>query len=130
MRYAAGELGDLEASSDLAEGIGEDLAVLGGDDRGDLLLVGVEELAELEEDLGALGQGGGLPVVLPRGPGGADDLVDEGGGGEVERAGLLAGGGVVDRAGALGRALPWGTVDEVSDACRVHGSHFRSGGLC
>ncbi len=38
VRDAAGELDDLEAAGDLAERVGEDLAVLGGDDRGEVVL--------------------------------------------------------------------------------------------
>ena len=36
VRDAAGELDDLQAAGDLAERVGEHLAVLGGDDRGQL----------------------------------------------------------------------------------------------
>ena len=101
----------------------EHLAVLGGDQGGDVLLALVEQLAELEQHLGALGQRDAAPL---RGPGlvrGGDDLADEVGRGEVELAGLLAGRGVEDRARALGGALPGGAVDEVGDAGRgrAHG---------
>ena len=106
VRDAAGELGDLEATGDLTEGVGEDLAVLGGDQRGDVLLALVEQLAEPEEHLGALGQRDAAPAGGPGLVRGGDDLVDEVGRGEVELAALHAGGGVEDRAGALGGALP------------------------
>ena len=56
MRDAAGELDDLEAAGDLAERVGDDLAVLGGEDRGELVLAGVEDLAEREQHLLALAQ--------------------------------------------------------------------------
>ena len=51
MRDAAGEFDDLLAAGDLAERVGDHLAVLGGDDLGQLLLAGVEQLAEVEQDL-------------------------------------------------------------------------------
>ena len=41
VRHAAGELHDLLAAADLAQGVGEHLAVLGGDDLGQLALAGV-----------------------------------------------------------------------------------------
>ncbi len=40
MREAAGELDDLEPAGHLARRVGGDLAVLGGDERGDLVSVG------------------------------------------------------------------------------------------
>ncbi len=66
VRDAAGELGDLEAAGHLAERVGEDLAVLGGDEGGDVLLALVEQLAEREEDLGALGQRDVAPLLASR----------------------------------------------------------------
>jgi hypothetical protein len=80
--------------------------VLGGDELGDLVLALVEQLAELEEHLGALGQrecchSFSHATFAPR-----DDLVDQLRRGQVEHTGLLAGGGVVDRRGALGRCPP------------------------
>ena len=51
----AGELDYLEAPGDLAESIGEHLAVFGGNELGDPLLVPVEKLTELEEHRAALG---------------------------------------------------------------------------
>ena len=123
VRDAAGELGDLEATGHLAEGVGEDLAVLGGDQRGDVLLALVEQLAELEEHLGALGERDAAPLRGPGRVGGGDDLVDEVGRGEVELAALHPGGRVEDGAGALGGALPRSAVDQVGDAGRgrAHG---------
>ena len=66
---AAGEFDDLLAAADLAQSIGDDLAVLAGDDLGQLLLAGVEQLAEVEQDLGALGQRGVAPRRESRGRG-------------------------------------------------------------
>ena len=56
MRYPAGELDDLLAAADLAQRIGDDLAVLTGDDLGQFALALVEQLPELEQNRGALGQ--------------------------------------------------------------------------
>ena len=71
MRDAAGEFDDFLAAGDFAEGVGDDLAVLGGDDFGELALAGVEQLTELEQHLGALGQRGVTPGG-ERGGGGVD----------------------------------------------------------
>jgi hypothetical protein len=43
LRDAAGELDDVDAAADLALCVGEDLAVFGGDDRGQRVLVLVEQ---------------------------------------------------------------------------------------
>ena len=56
MRDAAGEFDDLLAATDLTQGVGDDLAVLAGDDLGKFLLARVEQFADVEQDLGALGQ--------------------------------------------------------------------------
>ena len=48
LRDAAGELDALEAAGDLAEGVGAHLAVLAGDEGGELVAVPVEQLAEAE----------------------------------------------------------------------------------
>ena len=106
VRDAAGELGDLEPAGDLAEGVVEDLAVLAGDQLGDALLVAVEQLAELEQHLRALGERDGAPAVSPRLLGSGDHLVDQVGRGEIECSGDLSGCGVVDVAGAVRGALP------------------------
>ena len=58
---AARELDDLHAAGDLAVGVGEHLAVLGGEDLGELVLAGVEQLAEGEHHRLALGDGGVAP---------------------------------------------------------------------
>ena len=49
LRDAAGELDVLQAAGDLAGGVGEHLAVLGGDDRGQLVGAVVQQLAEGEQ---------------------------------------------------------------------------------
>ncbi len=58
--------------ADLAEGVGDDLAVLAGDDLGQLTLALVEQFAEPEQYLGALGQRRVTPG-RERGGGGVDD---------------------------------------------------------
>ena len=92
---AAGELDDLEAAGDLADGVGVHLAVLGGDDRGELVLAAVEQLAEGEHHLRTPRERGGAPAA-----GGAgrrvDDLGRVGLAGQRDAAGDLAGGGVGD----------------------------------
>ena len=52
----AGELDDLLAAADLTQRVGDHLAVLGGQDLRQLTLALVEQLAELEQHLRALGQ--------------------------------------------------------------------------
>ena len=69
---AARELDDLEAAGDLAQRVGVHLAVLGGDDRGELVLAAVEQLAEGEEDLGTPGQRRGAPARGARAAAGDD----------------------------------------------------------
>ena len=54
--HAARELDDLQPARHLAERVGAHLAVLGGDDRGQLVLAGVEQLAEREQHLGTPGE--------------------------------------------------------------------------
>src|SRR5581483_9092808 len=90
-------LDHLEAARDLAERVREDLAVLGGEDAGDVLAVLVDELPDAEEELGAAREGDGAPALerLLRSPDGRVDLLDAR---EVDRARLLAGCGVPDRA--------------------------------
>ena len=56
MRDAAGELHDFLPAGHFAEGVIQDLAVLGRDDGGELALAGIEQLAEGEKDLCAAGK--------------------------------------------------------------------------
>ena len=115
MRVTTRELDDLLTTAHLTEGVSQDLAVLAGDDGGDLLLVRVEQFAELEEDLHALGQGGAAPS-LGGGLRGSHGRVHVLTGREVDRLGDLAGGGVVDVTVALRGAVPEATVDPMRDA--------------
>ena len=98
-----GELDVLDAAADLALGIRENLAVLGRDDRGELVGALDEQVAEAEEHVGALDEARRPPC-------------GEGGGGRGDRGvGLCrrresdlglhrTGRRVVDGAGALGRS--------------------------
>ena len=133
MGYAAGEFDDFLAAADLAERVGEHLAVLGGDDGGQLLLAGVEQLAEREEDRGALGDRGVAPGGEGR-AGGLDDGARVGDVGQRDLAGHLAGGGVGDGGGpvaAAGEVLATGPVTDGADAsvgrCESHASILAAG---
>ena len=72
---SGGELDVLDAAADLALGVGEHLAVLAGDDRGELVLPLDQQFADPEEDVGALGQAGGPPSGQG-GAGGRDGFLD------------------------------------------------------
>ena len=61
VRDAAGELEVLEAARDLAQRVGRDLAVLGGQQRGEVAAMGVDEVPDPEQDLGALRERGRAP---------------------------------------------------------------------
>ena len=65
VRGAAGELDDLEAALDLAARVVDRLAVLGGDDAGELAGAGGEQLAEAEQDVRALGSDCALHASKP-----------------------------------------------------------------
>src|SRR5204863_5905348 len=101
-------------------GVSEHLAVLGGDDRREVVDARSKQLAAPEEDAGARRQrcgppgGGGLGSAAHR-------VVDLVAAREVDLAGLLAGRGVVDGAGATGAAGGRGAVGPVGDA----GGHAR-----
>ena len=56
MGYATGELDHLDAARHLAEGVLGDLAVLGGDQPGEVLPVAVGQIAEAEQDAGPGGE--------------------------------------------------------------------------
>ena len=96
VRDAAGELDVLQAPGHLAQGVGEDLAVLGVR-SGQLLAVGVDQLPEVEHAPRCAATG-----RWPARPGNAclrhaDGGVDLSGGGQVDLGLLLAGRRVPDR---------------------------------
>ena len=72
-----GELDVLQPAGDLADRVGQHLAVLGGDDRGQVVGPLVQQLAEREEHRGPLGQRRTAPLaggLARRGDGGLDLL--------------------------------------------------------
>ena len=111
---AAGELQDLDAPRDLAGGVGRDLAVLGGEERREAVAVGLDEVPDLEHDLGPAAQARRAPAG-ERGPGGVDRGVDLLAGREVDLARHVAGGRVVDGPAATGRRCDAPAADPVVD---------------
>ena len=113
-RDTACEFDVLNAAGELTSCIARHLAMLDRDELGDLCAVLVDELAELEHDLGALGERGEAPGgkgLLGIG----DGPVDLGDRGETDLGLHLAGGGIVDRAGAAGGGRDECPVDPVID---------------
>src|SRR5262249_11599427 len=107
LRDAAGELDDLESAVDLAERIRRDLAVLAGQERGDVLLVFLDELAVGEEDARPAGERG----LAPAGEGllrGRDRRVDVPSRTQRDPPRLLSGARVV------GRTMTAIAVDELA----------------
>ena len=97
---AAGKVDGLTAAGDLAEGVAVGLAALAHDGVSNLILVIDDELAELEHDVHALGQGGAAPLLL-RVAGDLDDMIEAMLVSQGELVDDLAGGGVFDADGLL-----------------------------
>ena len=114
-RDPAGELDHLEPAGDLAERVGEHLAVLGREDARNLLAAVVHELADPEHQLGPLRERGGAPRGERRLRGG-DRGTDLLGRRQVDLAALLPERRVVDGSGAAGRSLDGLAADPVADA--------------
>ena len=114
MRNAAGELDHLEAALHLAIGVGQDLAVLPGDDGGEFLAVALQQFLEFEHHAGAAQRRGGSPGG-PCGGGGGDGGVDFGGAGQSDASDYLAGGRIVDVAEFAAGAGRWFAADEMPD---------------
>src|SRR5207248_2001688 len=112
---AAAVLDHLEPAGDLTLGVREHLAVLGGQELGDLGPVPVDEVADAEEELRAAGERERTPLRKGplRGLDGAIDLLDRR---EVDLGGLLAGRRVVDRPAAPGLTCYARSADPVVDA--------------
>jgi hypothetical protein len=88
----------LDALEHVAAGLGEDLAVLVGDQPAELVEVALEQVFEAKQDLDALLERGVLPAG-ECGLGGRDGAGDVGGAGEGDVAEDLPVAGVVDRQG-------------------------------
>ena len=114
VRDAAGELHHLEAALDVALGVGDDLAVLAGEELRELVVIALHELEELEQHPRPPLRVGGGPRrlralrVLHRRP-------DLGLGGERHLPGHLAGHGLVDVAEAPGGPPDLLAADEMPD---------------
>ena len=120
VRDAGGELEVLEPAGDLTQRVRGDLAVLGGQQRRDLLAVLLDQVPDAEHDLGP-------PRERRRAPGGErrlrrgdgrPHLLDRR---EVDVLGDRARGGVVDRTLATRGAGHDATVDPVADPSRGRG---------
>ena len=115
---AAGKIEGFAATLDLADGVGVVLAVLLDDRLGQLVLVGEHQLAHLEHDGGALGEGNLGPFLLGR-LGAGDGVVEVSWAGRHQLTDDLAGGGVLD-GNHVGRlTLVGGAVDPVGDCGHV-----------
>ena len=120
MRDAAGELDHLEPALDVAAGVGEHLAVLGGEQRGELVHARLDQPLELEHHPRAPLRVDRRPAGL-RGHGRLDRLVHHACIGEDDPRLHLAGVGVEHVAGAPG-ARDCRAVDEVGDLTHASNS--------
>ena len=124
------ELDVLEAARDLTGGVGEDLAVLSRDDRGELVGAFTQELAKREEHSGSFGQRGVSPV-LGGGHCRCDGAVDLVAGGQIHLGAHHPRRGVVDEGRSAGGAWGLTAVDPVSDSPSLwdelcHGCRLRA----
>ena len=127
VRDAARELDVLEAAGDLAERVGRDLAVLGGQQRRDLVAVRVDQVPDPEEDLG--------PLRERRRPPGRERTASARPrrrrpprpSRSRPRVASRAGRRVVDRTASARRALDCAPADPVVDVARLAGTRRRSG---
>ena len=114
MWNAAGELHDFDSAGDFASRIGQNLAVFAGNDRGELVGMGIQQFLELEHDARATQRRGGRPCrkrFLCRFDGGGDFTF-----GSERHAGFYtAQRRIVDVAVAPALAGDFGTTDEVVD---------------
>ena len=114
LRDAGGELDVFEAAGGFAAGVGEDFAVLAGEELGYLVQALLEDFAESEEDAGSAE--GWLPGPFGKGFGCCGDGFVDFGGRCEGYAGLdCTGGGVVDVAETAGVAGGGFAVDPVVD---------------
>ncbi len=111
---AAGELDDFEPALDVALGVGEGLAVLGGEEPGEAVVLLVHQLEELEQHARASLRIGRRPGRL-RGLGIGDRLLHLRFLGEGDLGLHLAGIGVEHVAAASGGARDLLAADEMAD---------------
>ena len=114
LRHPARELHDLEPARDLAHRVAQHLAVLGGDDRRELLGALIEQVAEPEEDPRALRERRRAPR-RERGARGVDRGVDLGRRRERDLLGHPAGRGIEHIASPLRRSVDELAVDPVGN---------------
>ena len=125
LRDAARELDALQRALHLAARVGQRLAVLRGDDGGQLGLVADDRLPHGEQHMGALADRRVAPSALglDRHRDGGVDLLDRG---QVDLGRHLPGGRVVDGGGAPGGAWCGATGDDVTDVFhRIDGTAVR-----
>src|SRR5439155_4416883 len=115
---SAAELDHLEPARDLPLCVAEHLAVLGGQEPGQVVLMLEQELAHAEEERRFLREGRRAPVGERRlrGLNSAVHLLDRR---EIHRAALAAGRRVVDGAGPAGFTGDGSTADPVTDPLDV-----------
>ena len=114
MRNSAGELDHFEPALNIALGIGDGLAVLGGEKLGQVVELLLHQLEELEENAGATLRVGCSPRRLSR-LGIGDRLLDLRLAGESDLGLNLAGIGVENVAAAAGCSRHVLAADEMTD---------------
>ena len=112
LRRTAGELDHLETARHLAAGVGDDLAVLGADDHGELLGMGLDEVAQAVQEPRAVQRRRRRPS-RERSAGGCDSGIDLGGTRELDFGGLGAGRGVEHRRGTAAPDLDGLAADDM-----------------
>ncbi|CAB4584153.1 unannotated protein [freshwater metagenome] len=123
VRNTTRELNNLLTTRDFAEGIREDLAVLGGQNLGEFALLGIEQFAEIKEDRLATRNRGVAPFGIRRISAG-NGLLDISLVREDNAFGFLAEGRVVDGGGAIGCAVVACAVNPVGDGVFCHVCSF------
>ena len=120
MRQPAGELDDLETAVDLTESVGQHLAVFAGQDRGQIALAALDELAKSKEDACSGRERRAAP--RPRGLGRrGHGRINDRRIGERDARARLAVRGVVDVSPTVGRCGPRLAGDPVVDGCESRG---------
>ena len=118
MRDAAGELDHFEPALDVALGVGEGLAVLGGEQPRQIVILALDQLQKFEHDAGAALRIGRGPA-RKRGLGIGDRFFDLGFCRQRDLGLHLAGIGIKDVAEAPGRALDLFAADKMANLAHV-----------